>query len=116
LLLQPLVENAIRYGMNERFEARIEVQAQTDGAFLQLTVRDYGMGLDNANSIPPGIGLRNTRERLERLYGTEQSFAIQNAMDGVPGALVSIRLPLRFSAERGLRPAPQSFASEHPSR
>lgn len=115
LLLQPLVENAIRHGMNDRFEARIKIEAERKGASLQLTVRDYGLGLDDSKPVVFGIGLRNTRERLERLYGTEQSFAIRNATDGKAGAVVGIRLPLHFSAEYGWQPAKQPFVRERPS-
>jgi len=55
-------------------------------------VRDHGAGIEDSVSLAKGIGLRNTMERLERLYGSQQSFAIRNADGG--GAMVEIRLPL----------------------
>jgi sensor histidine kinase YesM len=96
LIFQPLVENAIRHGMNSRFEAFISIQACRDESSLSLKIRDYGPGIDNAVPVVKGIGLRNTMERLERLYGTGQSFAIRNADGG--GAVVEIRLPLETGA------------------
>ena len=94
LLLQPLVENAIRHGMNPQFEARVSIHASQVGDSLLLTVRDHGSGIDQSARVTKGIGLRNTVDRLERLYGREHSFELRNAVDG--GALVEIRLPLRF--------------------
>ncbi len=92
LIFQPLVENAIRHGMDEGFEASIMIRACKEGDALCLSVRDHGPGIDNLVPLTKGIGLRNTIERLERLYGSRQSFAIRNAESG--GAIVEIRLPL----------------------
>lgn len=92
LIFQPLVENAIRHGMDQRFEASIMIRARKDGDVLCLSVRDHGAGIDDSASLTTGIGLRNTMERLERLYGSQQSFAIRNADGG--GAMVEIRLPM----------------------
>jgi signal transduction histidine kinase len=92
LLWQPILENAIRHGRDPRSgEARIEVGARRDGGDLVLWVRDHGQG------IPPGgpgrvsVGLRNTRERIERLYGAAAAFDLSNAQGG--GALATFRLP-----------------------
>jgi signal transduction histidine kinase len=92
LIFQPLVENAIRHGMDQRFEASILIRAHKEGDALCLSVRDHGAGIDDSVSLAKGIGLRNTMERLTRLYGNQQSFAIRNADGG--GAMVEIRLPL----------------------
>jgi two-component sensor histidine kinase len=97
LILQPLVENAIRHGMNlvsMRFD--ISVKGRLERGGLTLAVRDHGPGLPIG--LPPdrltrGIGLRNTAERLERLYGERQSVRIENADGG--GTLVELRVPLR---------------------
>lgn len=98
LILQPLVENAIRHGMNlvsMRFD--ISVKGRLESGGLTLAVRDHGPGLPSglppADRLTRGIGLRNTAERLERLYGERQSVRIENADGG--GTLVELRVPLR---------------------
>lgn len=94
LLLQPLVENAIRHGMNPlTFEAEILVQARRQGDRLHLTIRDHGPGLDTPVENKSGIGLSNTASRLTKLYGNWHSFEIRNADNG--GAVVEIYLPFR---------------------
>jgi two-component system, LytTR family, sensor kinase len=98
LILQPLVENAIRHGMDSMFEVRIVIEGRTERGALYLAVRDYGMGIDDFKSLKTGIGLRNTRERLERLYGNEQSFELRNAAGR--GAIAEIRVPFRASGEK----------------
>lgn len=89
LILQPLVENAIRHGMDARFEARILVAAHCKNDALILTVRDRGSGL--IEEVQFGIGLHNTVSRLEKLYGEQQEFVIRNAQGG--GAVAEITLP-----------------------
>ena len=98
LIFQPLVENAIRYGMDSHFEVRIAIQARREGQSLRLTVRDHGPGIDGSAPPKKGIGLGNTEERLRRLYGTNQSLAVFNASDG--GTVVDICLPLQVQEER----------------
>ena len=93
LILQPLVENAIRHGMDPvTFQVEIAIAARRIEQTMVLTVRDRGPGIQTAIASSSGIGLRNTRDRLERLYGREQTFGIANASDG--GAIVSLVLPL----------------------
>ena len=92
LVLQPLVENAIRHGMNPlTFEAEILVQARREGDRLHLTVRDSGPGLERPIESNSGIGLSNTATRLAKLYGNRHSFTIRNAEGG--GAVVTMYLP-----------------------
>jgi two-component system, LytTR family, sensor kinase len=92
LLLQPIVENAIRHGIAPRAAAgSIEVEARCQGGSLQLRVRDDGPGLGNAHP-PSGVGLRNTRERLEQLYPHRHRFELQNQQQG--GLAVTLTLPL----------------------
>ena len=91
LVLQPLLENAIRHGIEPHSRAgRIEVSACRDGASLKLEVRDNGDGLPNGK-IVEGIGLSNTRARLKQLYGARQSFDLANADGG--GAKISATIP-----------------------
>jgi signal transduction histidine kinase len=95
LILQPLVENALRHGIMPREEAgRIEISARVvDGEHLELKVRDNGNGLSPANGTPEreGIGLKNVRSRLAQLYGGAQEFTLGNASGG--GVEARIRIP-----------------------
>jgi two-component system LytT family sensor kinase len=91
LILQPLVENAIRHGMNSRFEANVVVRAQCENGSLILTVRDHGPGIPPPSLLRNGIGLQNTTDRLRKLYGEQQSFSLRNAQDG--GAVAEVRIP-----------------------
>jgi sensor histidine kinase YesM len=92
LLLQPLVENAIRHGIERHAgPGRIAISARCEGERLRIVVRDNGPGL---RGEPPRerVGLGNTRERLGRLYGAEQSFTIEDDPGG--GATVTVTIPL----------------------
>ena len=92
LILQPLVENAIRHGIATRPGAgHIDLRATTDGPVLRLHVRDDGPGLDGA--FKKGIGLTNTEARLRQLYGAAHTFEIRNSTPG-GGVEVTITLPL----------------------
>ncbi len=100
LLLQPLVENAIKHGLEPKVEGgRIEVSAQRDGALLHLTVRDTGVGLSTAGASPQApahaaFGLSQVRERLHVLYGERAGLTLQAAGDAEGGVLARITLPL----------------------
>ncbi len=98
LILQPVVENAIRHAIAPRpVPGRIEIRARRQGSALVLTVRDDGPGLapshQTANS--KGMGLTITRARLERLYGAGHRFELANAQEG--GLLVTIEIPIHSS-------------------
>lgn len=95
LIFQPLVENAIRHGMDSNFEARLEIHARQKMNSLCLTVRDHGAGIRDSEPLATGIGLRNTVERLQGLYGSNHSFEVRNAEGG--GAIVEICLPLQIA-------------------
>jgi len=91
MLLQPLVENAIRHGLG-RSEAHVHiaVTARRSGAALELSVKDDGPG-DPEGFARGGIGLANIRERLARLYGRSAEFRISNS--GPNGVRAAIDLP-----------------------
>jgi two-component system LytT family sensor kinase len=90
LLLQPIVENAIKHGL----AARLELQVRVDGDGIVLEVTDEGTGAtDEALKGRAGIGLGNTRERLAALYGPAASLDLVNVPGG--GARVTVRLPIR---------------------
>jgi LytS/YehU family sensor histidine kinase len=92
LLLQPLVENAIRHGVSRRADGgRVDVRAWRENGSLRLEVRDDGPGLPEAAFESSGIGLANTRARLERLHGADYRFELANLPEG--GALASVRFP-----------------------
>ena len=95
LVLQPLVENAIRHAVEPRAGGgRVEVSATRHEETLRLTVRDDGPGLRNGAQAVPGTGISNTRARLQQLYGRLQSLEIANHPEG--GALVTVRFPWRI--------------------
>jgi sensor histidine kinase YesM len=93
LLLQPLVENAVRHGISAVSSAgRIEVTAVADEGRLRLAVRDDGPGMDAPAASPgSGTGLRNTRERLEQLYGRSADLRIVTTAGGTT---VEIEIPV----------------------
>jgi two-component sensor histidine kinase len=94
LILQPLVENAIRHGVSSvPAGGQIWISARATNGTLMLEVRDNGPGLDNDighASASAQVGLRNTRARLGKLYGDRCEFELGNAVDG--GAAARIRL------------------------
>jgi signal transduction histidine kinase len=92
LLLQPLVENAIRHGISAVSSAgRVDINAGVDRGWLQLTVTDDGPGIESRSPQPgTGTGLRNTRERLTQLYGGAADLRIETPPAG--GTAVTIRI------------------------
>ena len=93
LFFQPLVENAIRHGIAER-DSRgiIDLQAERRNGKIYLEVRDNGSGLDTATeNLIEGVGLSNTRARLQYLYGSESSLRVSNSEAG--GLVVAAKLP-----------------------
>jgi len=98
LILQPLVENAIRHAVAPRAtETLVIVRSARDNGNLQLQVSDNGDGVPVTTNTTNGIGLANTRSRLEKLYGTDQAFELRNAPGG--GVQVSLTIPFRTKDE-----------------
>ena len=92
LILQPLVENAIKHGIAPLATAgKILIETRRRNGFVELSVSDNGAGLNDSVNESNGIGLKNTRERLEKLYGTEQQFEITSKAG--EGLRVKIRIP-----------------------
>jgi sensor histidine kinase YesM len=93
LILQPIVENAVRHGISAVSTAGVlEVTASRDGSRLRLVVRDDGPGISAGSKTPgTGTGLRNTRERLAQLYGDRGLMSIADAPGG--GTIVIVDIP-----------------------
>jgi two-component system LytT family sensor kinase len=98
LILQPLVENAVKHGVSKvDASGRIEISARRAGDRLVLAVRDNGPGLDGADTADEGVGLSNTRARLEHLYGGAQSLTLRSAPEG--GLIAEVTLPYHTRAD-----------------
>lgn len=92
LLLQPLVENAIRHGVARRARpGRIDISARAEDGMLRLAVTDNGAGL--GRHMKWGIGLSNTRARLQQMFGANHAFDIGNKPGG--GTAVSLAIPFQ---------------------
>jgi sensor histidine kinase YesM len=92
LILQPIVENAIRHGIDRRANGgAIEITAAVSGGTLALEVRDDGPGLGGApeEALGRGVGLANTRERLRSLYGEGERLVLRSGPGGGLAVLVS---------------------------
>jgi signal transduction histidine kinase len=94
LILQPLMENAIQHGIEPHSKpGLIELRTCREQNALHLEVRDNGEGLSAAQCLQEGIGLSNTRARLQQLYGEAHSLEFANHPEG--GLLVTVRIPWR---------------------
>jgi two-component system LytT family sensor kinase len=94
LILQPLVENAIRHGITPRIGGgRLHIVARRTGTRLWLMVRDNGPGLSKTklDAFAHGVGVSNTRSRLEHLYPGAHKFDFHQPSDG--GLAVTIEIP-----------------------
>lgn len=93
LILQPLVENAIEHGVARRDgSSRLRIRARLEGASTTLEVQDDGPGLQaRGEGLRPGVGLANTRARLEQLYGGKGRLSVGDAPAG--GVLAAVELP-----------------------
>lgn len=92
LVLQPLVENSIKHGIEPSARrGHIWVESRRSDGVLELEVRDNGRGAKTA--VVDGVGLANTRARLQQLYGAAQTFRAANAQDG--GFQVTVTIPFR---------------------
>ena len=134
LLLQPLVENAIRHGLEPQVVGgRLHVTARAEGQHLVLSLRDTGVGLPEEaqasaaavaaspgapsrvmpTATPAGYGTAHVRERLAAAYGPRASFSLQAAPDAEGGTLAELRLPLSAlpplaGASHAARPTPSA--------
>lgn len=98
-LLQPLVENAVRHGVAKSSAAgKVTLRSRRLGATLELQISDNGPGLAAQGDVPGnGVGLSNTRARLQQLYGAQQCLELESPGSG--GTVATIRIPYRDEAE-----------------
>ena len=101
MLLQPLVENAVRHGVAPLIEGgTISIESALQDNQLLMTIRNSGPRTGHA--VPPngesskGIGLANTAARLKTLYGDKQRFSLRSQDEG--GCEVTLELPFRTAA------------------
>ena len=95
LLLQPIVENAIKHGLEVKPQGgKVTIQAQRNMNSLHLRVSDTGAGIGNLENVKEGIGLTSTRARLQEFYGDAASLEIFSDA----GTTVLIKIPFRLLA------------------
>ena len=91
-ILQPLVENAIKYGITSSSgSADLMIEAMESNGNMRLSVRNDGTIID-FNNFKEGIGISNTKERLSQLYNGKSSFELKNISDR--GVLATIIIPI----------------------
>ena len=95
LILQPIVENALEHGASRASgRGEVTIAAKVDGDDLMVTVQDNGPGL---SSTDEGVGLRNTKARLDQLYGDAASLTLTSPNGG--GVLATLRIPYHTAAD-----------------
>lgn len=95
LILQPLIENAVKYAVTPRVEGgTIKITAKVHGDEVLIRIADDGPGFDSGaptHKPSSGVGLKNTRERLKQLYGDRQAFTL--APNDPHGVVITINMP-----------------------
>jgi two-component system, LytTR family, sensor kinase len=112
LLLQPLLENSLKYAVSSREQGgSIRIEGRTRGVMLEVSVIDDGPGMRDGAPTGErrGVGLRNTRERLAVLYGENHRFAVLNSH---PGLRIDMALPLETSPESSEQPETPAAVSQ----
>jgi signal transduction histidine kinase len=98
MILQPLVENAIKHGIAPRSSGgRIDINTARSNGHLAISVTDDGLGVPfgDVDNLSEGVGLSNTRRRLKHLYGDKHKFSITTQNKG--GVGVTLEIPFRIS-------------------
>ncbi|MFQ5675695.1 MAG: sensor histidine kinase [bacterium] len=94
LILQPLVENAVRHGIEPHsVPGKIQIRTRRVNGMLEIKISDNGRGLKRNGSVKEGIGLTNTRARLQQLYGDNFRFNLDNSTS--TGFVVEMSIPLK---------------------
>ena len=99
-ILQPVVENSIKFSMESLKQADVEISSERENDRLIISIQDNGPGIaGNIDQImKKGVGLSNTVERLEGLYGTNYNFLLQNLNEG--GLQVMMEIPFRNAFQK----------------
>jgi signal transduction histidine kinase len=109
LILQPLVENAVKHGLApRRGRGKLTVAARRVEGRLRLAVHDTGPGPPESEAAEGGIGLRNTAARLREMYGDDQRLALETAAEG--GALATVELPYHVAGGPVAQPRAMAHA------
>jgi len=114
LILQPLVENAIRHGLEPKTGVgALWIKARCEAGVVRLTVKDDGAGAKVPGVASPhsGIGIANTRARLKELYGDQARLVLASASDG--GFAAEITLPYRDTAAPAAPPHDHEDPNDH---
>jgi glucose-6-phosphate-specific signal transduction histidine kinase len=112
LILQPLVENAIRHGVEPHARpGRIDLCARLQDGKLALDIRDNGTGLSPERDLREGVGLANTRARLNQLYGSDRSLEFRNLPEG--GLLVRVFIPFHVEPGNAVRSPGDAVTQSH---
>jgi two-component system LytT family sensor kinase len=104
ILLQPLIENSIKHGLEPRIHGgTVTLRSQLDGDRVRIEVADDGVGMDNRpasalRSAGAGIGMKNVQERLEVLYGNQAHISVVS--NPGRGTLVTIEIPASLPEAR----------------
>lgn len=111
LLLQPLVDNAVKHGISKlSVGGEIRITASASDGELQISIEDNGPGYGKEGALPAsGLGLRITRERLESLYGQNQSMELLS----LPGGGTVMRICIPFRAQPGGRASDEPVPALH---
>src|SRR6185312_2417211 len=117
LLLQPLLENALKYAVSPREQGgMVRIEGRARGAMLEVSVIDDGPGVDDRwrpAERRGGVGLGNTRERLAVLYGDNYRFAVLNSR---PGLRVEMALPFETATREEAAPRAAELRFPRPVR
>jgi sensor histidine kinase YesM len=116
MMIQTLVENAIKHGLEPKAEGgTLTVKAEILHGKLAVTVADTGLGFGRAATAGTGVGLANVRERLQLLYGNRASMTITENQPS--GTVVTISVPYKTLADHDAPPpaSARSTASTPPN-
>jgi two-component system LytT family sensor kinase len=100
ILLQPLIENSIKHGLEPRIHGgTVILRSRLDGDYISIEVADDGVGMNNGTGperhTGSGIGMKNVQERLEVLYGNQARFKVTS--NPGRGTIVSIEIPTNLN-------------------
>lgn len=115
MALQPIVENAIKHGVGRLSTAgKIEISASVSDGNLMVKIEDDGPGFAQEGSTSSGIGLANTRARLNQLYQDRAQLLMSNRVEG--GACVTLLIPFHVAEDMSIREVMEVHAFQNTYR